>query len=47
MESELDMLGIVRKLVKDVVHMWGQDFEKNKIFTSYKLPKQQTTTFGF
>jgi hypothetical protein len=47
MKSELGVLGIVRKLVKDAVHMWRQDFEKNNIFTSYKLSKQQTITFGF
>jgi hypothetical protein len=46
-ESELGVLGIVKKLAKDVVHLWWRKFGKINFFSSYKLPKQQTTTFGF
>jgi hypothetical protein len=28
-KSKFDVLGIVRKLVKDVVHPWWQNLEKN------------------
>ena len=45
-ELELGVLGIARKLVKDVIYLWWYNFGKI-IFSSYKLPKQQTTTFEF
>jgi hypothetical protein len=28
-ESELGMLGIAEKLVKDIVHLWKRNFENN------------------
>jgi hypothetical protein len=47
MESKLGVLGIAGKLVKDVVHLWRQNFEKINFLSFYRLSKQQTTTFGF
>jgi hypothetical protein len=44
MESELDMLGVPRKLVKYVVHLFKRKNRK-KYFSSHKLPKQQLTNF--
>jgi hypothetical protein len=44
---ELDVLGFAKKLVKDVIHLRRLNFEKIIFFSSYKLPKHQTTTFGF
>jgi hypothetical protein len=43
-ESELDVLGVHKKLVKYVVHLSKRKIEKNKI-SSYKLPKQHLTSF--
>jgi hypothetical protein len=43
----LGVLGIVGKFVKDVVHLWRQNYENIILFSSYKLPIQQTTTFEF
>jgi hypothetical protein len=34
LESELDTLALARKLVKDVGHLWMQNFEKNKFYIS-------------
>jgi hypothetical protein len=39
MESELGVLGITRKLVKDVVQLHWQNFEKKFKISYYKLPK--------
>jgi hypothetical protein len=44
MELELDVLGIPRKLVEYIVHL----FERKNLkiyFSSHKLPKQQLTNF--
>jgi hypothetical protein len=38
---------LAKKIVKDVVHLWRRNFEKIQIFSSYNLPKQKKTTFGF
>jgi hypothetical protein len=35
------------KLVNDVVQLWRQKKKFNKNFSLYRLPKQQTTIFGF
>jgi hypothetical protein len=45
-ESESDMLGIVGKLVKDVVHLWRRNFEKVKLSLPIGWPKQQIVPFG-
>jgi hypothetical protein len=47
MESQLGVLGIARKLVKDVVQLWRWNFEINKIFSFLHAATQKTTTFGF
>jgi hypothetical protein len=44
-ESELDVLGVHRKLVKYVVHSSKRKKFKKIYFSSHKLPKQQSTTF--
>jgi hypothetical protein len=44
-ELELDMLGVPRKLVKYVVHLCKRKKKKKYYFSSYKLPKQQLTSF--
>jgi hypothetical protein len=43
-ELELDVLGVHGKLVKYVVHLSKRKLKKKK-FSSYKLPKQQLTSF--
>jgi hypothetical protein len=45
MESELDVLGIHRKLVKYVVHSSKRKKLKINYFSSHELPKQQSTSF--
>jgi hypothetical protein len=45
-ELELDMLGVLQKLVKYVVHLSKRNNWKNKNKkSSHKLPKQQSTNF--
>ena len=44
-ESELDVLGVLRKLVKYVVHLSKKKIEKKNHFSSHKLPKGQSTSF--
>jgi hypothetical protein len=43
-ELELDVLGVLEKLVKYVVHSSKRKNDK-KINSSHKLPKQQSTSF--
>jgi hypothetical protein len=38
-ESELDVLGVPKKLVKYVVHSFKRERMKKNYFSSYKLPK--------
>jgi hypothetical protein len=56
-ESELDVFGVPGKLVKYVVHLFKRKKKKKKknknknknifyfIFSSHKLPKQQSNSF--
>jgi hypothetical protein len=44
-ESELDILGVHRKLMKYVVHLSKRKKLKKNDFSSHKLPKQQSTRF--
>ena len=44
MESEFDVLGVYKKLVKYVVH-WSKKKLKKIFFSSHKLSKQQLTNF--
>ena len=41
------MLGIARKLVKDVIQLWWWNFKKRVVFSFYKLSKQLTSKFWF
>jgi hypothetical protein len=43
----LDVLGIAGKLAKNVFQLWWQIFFLKQNLSSYKLPKIQTTKFGF
>ena len=47
MELELDVLGVARKLVKDVVQLWWQDFEKNLKLLITGCPNSKRPNFGF
>jgi hypothetical protein len=44
-ELKLEVLGVQRKLVKYVVYSSKRKKLKNIYFSSYKLPKQQSTSF--
>jgi hypothetical protein len=46
-ESELDMLGVHRKLAKYVVHLSKNNNLEINYFSSQKLSKQQLTSFWF
>jgi hypothetical protein len=44
-ESEFDMLGVHRKLVKYVLHLFKRKKLNLFIYFLHKLPKQQSTSF--
>jgi hypothetical protein len=44
-ELESGMLGIAKKLVKDVIQLWWQNFEKKSFSTSW--PKSKLPQLGF
>jgi hypothetical protein len=44
MELEFDMIGIAKKLVKQVVHLFKRKKLKKKGFSSHRVPKQQTNS---
>jgi hypothetical protein len=44
-ELEFDVLGVPGKLVKYLVHSSKKETMKKNYFSSYKLPKQQSTSF--
>ena len=47
MESELIMLCVPGKLVKYVVHLSKRKTTKKNYCSSHKLPKQQSSSFGY
>jgi hypothetical protein len=46
-ELELGVLGIAKKLVKDVVHPWRRDFEKIKFSLPTSCPNNKQPLLDF
>ena len=46
-KPELGVLGIAKKLVKDVVHLWRQNFEKIYFYLLTSCPNNKQPLLGF